>query len=123
MPKAETSGNNFLEPIIFVGLAILALAALVAEMWMPGAFLTISPPCLFDYFGFAHCWGCGMTRAMLACLHGNMALAWELNPGVFVVLPLLGIEYGRLGLRVFSRRFVPLTNFRFQSPQVISQTH
>ena len=96
MHKASRCANNRLERVLFGALTVLAIAAMIA----PGMVLRIAPPCLFDLAGFEHCWGCGMTRAVEACLRAQFGLAWDSNPRVFIVLPLLVAEYLRFGWRV-----------------------
>ncbi len=85
MHKAVRCANKGWERALFGALTVLALIAFVA----PGKILQFAPPCLFDFVGFEHCWGCGMTHAVLACLHGQFQLAWDANPRVFIVLPLM----------------------------------
>ncbi|HEX7641112.1 MAG TPA: DUF2752 domain-containing protein [Burkholderiaceae bacterium] len=96
MHKAGRCENKGWERLLFGLLTALALLAIAA----PGIVLRIAPPCLFDLAGFEHCWGCGMTRAIVACLRTQFRLAWDTNPRVFIVLPLLAAEYLRLGWRV-----------------------
>ena len=96
MHKAARCANKDWERALFGALTVLAFTALAA----PGVILQFAPPCLFDLAGFEHCWGCGMTHAMLACLHGQFQLAWDANPRVFLVLPLMVAEYLRFGWRV-----------------------
>lgn len=35
------------------------------------------------------CYGCGMTRACMHAMHGEVSAAWAFNPLVAIVLPLL----------------------------------
>lgn len=91
---------------MFGVLTTLGLAAVVA----PGLVLRFGPPCLFDLAGFDHCWGCGMTRAIVACLRAQFGSAWDANPRVFIVLPLLLVEYLRFGWRLYGARLaMPVT--------------
>lgn len=39
------------------------------------------------------CYGCGMTRALLAITKGEFALAWSYNSRAFIVAALLAAEY------------------------------
>jgi hypothetical protein len=86
---------------LFSALTALGCAALLA----PGLVLQCAPPCLFDFAGFEHCWGCGMTHAALACLHGQFGLARDANPRVFIVLPLILMEYLRFGWRLYGAQW------------------
>ncbi len=65
--------------------ALLLLAAL-----LPPAGLGI-PVCLFRALSGLPCPGCGLTRALVALLHGDLAAAFVYHPYSFVLLPLLGI--------------------------------
>jgi hypothetical protein len=58
------------------------------------------------------CGLCGMSRALAALLHGDLAAAWQFNPGVFVTGPLLvGVVvvslWGVLRIRRTPPRFFP----------------
>jgi len=96
MPKAALSRSEWLDVLIVLGVAAMGLCALAAPTW----FLSISPSCLFTTLTGHHCWGCGMTRAVVAALKGDFARAWQYNGMVVVVLPLLFAEYFRLLRRV-----------------------
>jgi hypothetical protein len=73
------------------GLAIaLAVALLgIAAMAAPQALLQFGPPCLVSHFFEGWCPGCGMTRAAIALLHGDVAAAWGHNRLSLLLLPLL----------------------------------
>jgi predicted membrane metal-binding protein len=49
----------------------------------------IGIPCLFTTIFGIHCWGCGMTHAAIALLKFQFAEAWNENPLVVVVIPLI----------------------------------
>lgn len=51
--------------------------------------------CLFKNILGLECPGCGITRAVVSVLQGDLAKAWEYNKLVVVVLPLLGYVYLR----------------------------
>jgi hypothetical protein len=46
-------------------------------------------PCLFTLIFGVHCWGCGMTHAAIALVKFQFEEAWNENPLVVIVLPLL----------------------------------
>jgi len=48
------------------------------------------PGCPFRAITGFTCPGCGTTRALHQLLHGNLVAAFELNPLLVLVLPLLG---------------------------------
>ncbi|MBU6290296.1 MAG: DUF2752 domain-containing protein [Chloroflexi bacterium] len=67
-----------------MAIGFLSIAALVSP-----TILEANPlPCLFRRFGHP-CPGCGMARALSWLLHGHPRRAWERNPRVFLVAPLL----------------------------------
>ena len=45
--------------------------------------------CLFKLLTGHECWGCGMTRAFDALFHLDFAKAYELNPRIIIVAPLM----------------------------------
>ena len=49
----------------------------------------IGIPCLFTAIFGVHCWGCGMTHAVIALVKFQFEEAWNENPLVVIVLPLL----------------------------------
>jgi hypothetical protein len=76
------------------GAALLVFAAVPETSWNE-----LPAVCLFrNVFGM-ECFGCGMTRALAAALHGDIAKAMQMNGGVAVVGP--GLMAGIVqGLRV-----------------------
>jgi hypothetical protein len=90
--------NQLVELMTLVLLTLLALLAWLMPDWLN----QISPPCLFShFFDFNYCWGCGLTRATLAILDGNLEMAWHLNWLIFIVLPLIIFQYIQFFVRVF----------------------
>ncbi|MGE5487340.1 MAG: DUF2752 domain-containing protein [bacterium] len=67
-----------------VGFALAVLAILPQEMASAGPQI-----CLFKNLLGIECFGCGMTRAIAAALHGNFDAALALNPLVAAALPIL----------------------------------
>jgi Protein of unknown function (DUF2752) len=53
--------------------------------------------CLLQYLWQSPCPGCGITRSVIALLHGDFAQAWHFHPGGSAVLFGLAIQFG-LGL-------------------------
>jgi len=51
------------------------------------------PPCIFNRLTDLHCPSCGMTRAAWACLDGNFAQAFRLNPLLMTLLPLAVLAF------------------------------
>lgn len=50
-------------------------------------------PCVFNKLTGLDCPGCGMTRATLAMLEGNIYQAFRWNMLIFILAPLLGIYF------------------------------
>lgn len=82
---------------------LLGMAAVGAgyTLWVNLTHLSI--PCPFHAFTGLQCPGCGVTRMCLALLRLDIAGAWQANPVLLLLLPLLG---GLLGYRgvVYVRR-------------------
>jgi hypothetical protein len=70
---------------------ITALLFLPAAGWsVPTEVLERGPTvCLVRLIAGIECWGCGMTRAISAVLHGELGRALAFNWGVAIVFPLL----------------------------------
>lgn len=96
MLKAARSSANWLDYTLFGAVCLAGVTLIVA----PEGFLAHSPPCLFTLITGHECWGCGITRAVVSVLHGDFGRAWQLNPRVVVVLPLLFWECTILAWRV-----------------------
>jgi hypothetical protein len=75
------------------GLA-LATAVLAAGVWIlwhhdPNAPHSRFPPCVFLSITGFFCPGCGITRALHALVHGDLARAFAMNPVALVIMPLI----------------------------------
>ena len=91
--------NSAIDQLLLISITLLGLLSVAA----PNVVLLLTPNCIITSLtGFKHCWGCGITHAALQLIHGNFKAAWHFNPLIFLVLPLLFVEYLRFGLRVFS---------------------
>jgi hypothetical protein len=75
--------------------AALAIAAFVAAgiglllAFDPNASDSPLPTCLFRLVTGLYCPGCGITRALHALLHGDVARAWAMNPMLMLMLAVL----------------------------------
>ena len=87
MPRA----NHFeIDPKLVWGLAAASALVLLALAAIPMDALNDFPAvCPFRRFFGSECYGCGMTRALSAFLHGHFQTALAYNRGVLLVLPLL----------------------------------
>jgi hypothetical protein len=81
---------------LVVALAVLIMAIFATMLYhrWPGD-LDWYPGCLLRKTTGLLCPGCGMTRAAYAALHGDIPLAFRMNPVGMVLLP---IGLGALGL-------------------------
>ena len=82
--------------MLWGGLALLA-AGLGYALWVRLTGLAI--PCLFRAVTGFLCPGCGVTRLCLALLRGDWAAAWNANPVLLLLLPVLAVLAVRLGVR------------------------
>lgn len=74
-----------LDIVIAVLTALTALCAVLA----PHALLEIMPDCLISKIIPGVCYGCGISHALLAIIHGDFLLAWQTNPLAYVVMPFM----------------------------------
>jgi len=103
MPMAVSSANKIADIGIALGVALIGVAALV----VPDLLIRATPHCLISLLVDDVCWGCGITRATVALLHGKVAVAWGFNKLVFLVLPMLMYLYLN-HLRMVWRTYAPL---------------
>ena len=95
MPTASRSRSSRLDLLILAAISLGGVAALA----FPARLLAYSPPCLVTLATGHACWGCGMTHAVVAAAHLDLAGAWRANPMVAVVLPLLVVAYLRFAVQ------------------------
>ena len=84
--------NHGISPGLTWGLAAMSAVVLLTLAVIPMEAINSFPTfCPFKrYFGI-ECFGCGMTRALSAFLHGNLRVAIAYNRGVLFTLPLLAL--------------------------------
>ena len=82
--------------LLAVGGALLALGLGYAA-WVRLTGLAI--PCLFRTVTGRLCPGCGVTRLCLALLRWDWAEAWNANPALLLMLPVLAVLGARLAVR------------------------
>lgn len=78
------------------GAALLA-AGLAYALWV--RFTGLALPCPIRAVTGLLCPGCGVTRMCLALLRGDSGAAWEANPVLLILLPVLGLLAVRMTLR------------------------
>lgn len=96
MRRVSLSNVERCDLVIASGVAVLGLLALAMPDWLS----LIMPPCLISLTSGKPCWGCGITHAIVALLHGDFSLAWDYNPRSFVLVPLLVWVYLRFLTRI-----------------------
>ena len=75
----------------YLALTAAALAAAVG-VWLlrefdPNAAHSPFPGCMFRALTGYFCVGCGLTRALHALVHGDLARAFSMNPLAMLLLP------------------------------------
>lgn len=81
-----------------LGAAGLLLAAgLAYALWVGATGLAL--PCPFHAVTGLQCPGCGVTRLCLSLLRGDCSGAWEANPALLLMLPILAVLAVRLSTR------------------------
>lgn len=100
MPPASPSRSSRLDLLILAAVPLAGAAALLRPAWFLGA----APPCLVTLATGHRCWGCGITHAVVAALRLDFRGAWQANPAVVLVLPLLVLAYARFAAGVLRER-------------------
>ena len=67
--------------LLFVYVLALTLNAMGLHIWLPA--------CQVTYFTGHECFGCGLNRAAIALLSGDVRAAINYNPLIFIYLPLV----------------------------------
>lgn len=77
-------------PVLMTFLAVTALAGFVVLRFHdPNAAGNFFPKCIFKAVSGYDCVGCGITRALHALAHGDIARAFDMNALAVLVLPLI----------------------------------
>jgi len=86
-----------------IALATAAAMAAVVGVWLlrhydPNVAGSVFPPCVFHALTGYWCIGCGITRALHALVHGDIARAFAMNPLAMALLAVSPLLIGwRLG--------------------------
>jgi len=75
---------------LFIGMLLAGIAGVVLLGAFDPAHSGIFPPCPVRYLTGLYCPGCGSLRALHALLHGDLRLAWAMNPLTMMLLPFIG---------------------------------
>ena len=76
---------------IYLALFLIGSGILYLKVLSPA--LGISIPCIFREITGLYCPGCGMTRASLALLDGDIYQSFRYNMLIFIIIPLLILFY------------------------------
>lgn len=74
---------------LIIGVVLLSGGIFYLKVLSPT--LNIHIPCAFKMVTGLDCPGCGMTRATLAMIDGNLYQAFRWNMLIFILAPLIGI--------------------------------
>ena len=86
---------------LFVGVSLLIVGVLYLKIIAPK--FNIHIPCIFNKITGFECPGCGLTRASLALLDGNIYQAFRYNMLVFILAPLY-LTYSVLEKKRFNKQ-------------------
>jgi hypothetical protein len=75
-------------PVAMLVAGVLAIVVIL-QVANPFAEDSALPPCLFHWLTHLYCPGCGVTRALYALLHGDIALAFRMNAMAMLAIPLM----------------------------------
>lgn len=78
-------------------LAVGTAGAWLLHRFDPDSASSLFPPCLFHLATGLYCPGCGITRALHALVHGDIARAWSMNPLLLFALPALALVLWQWG--------------------------
>jgi hypothetical protein len=88
--------------LVLAAMFLLGAAGIILLRVFDPATSGVFPPCPVRYLTGLYCPGCGSLRAMHALLHGELGLAWAMNPLMIVTLPF--VTYGLLSAALFELR-------------------
>ncbi len=83
---------------LLIALAVLVLGSVLRiddqnRVVVPGIELALPAVCVsLQWLGMS-CPGCGLTRGCIALMHGRWQEAWTYNPGIFLVLLLVVLQF------------------------------
>lgn len=93
------------------GMLVLIAAALILLRTYDPSTSTVFPPCPVYFLTGWYCPGCGSLRAIHQLLHGNLRIAWAMNPLSVPLFPFLG--YGLVSEAMLYARGRRLPQFTF----------
>jgi hypothetical protein len=85
--------------LLFIWLAIpFVLIVLPKEFFDEGQTI-----CLFTLATGKNCLGCGMTKAIMRCIHFDFYAAFHKNPFSLIIFPLFVFVYVKIGFVIFKK--------------------
>lgn len=101
-------------PIWAIGLILFAflLAVGIVDFVAPGIFFRTGLSCFFWENVGLYCTGCGVTRAVLALVHGHLLQSLYYNVVVLYVVVFYGIYLTRGAVYLISKGKYPFMKFR-----------
>ncbi len=111
--KGKTSFSRFLPLCIWCGVILAGLAAAMLLSRKPQLMLFL-PGCLFQKLTGLYCAGCGMTRAVLLLMRGDIAGAFRMNLlGMLLVPGLAAFTLYAAILHIRGKSIPPWPNWVF----------
>jgi len=92
--------NWFIYSLLFVYGIVLVINAMGWPLWLPS--------CLITHITGHQCFGCGINRAAIALISGNIKVAAIYNPLIFIYLPLV---FGWISHDIYKHTFKPKQNY------------
>ena len=75
------------------GITLVAVGILMLRLNDPNAADSPFAPCIFQTLTGYWCAGCGITRALHALVHGDIAHAFAMNPLAMLLLPFAALAW------------------------------
>ena len=102
----ESKKNYPLKIRLSVGIGVPLVAIFIAFIFF---YVGKTPPCIFFELTGIYCAGCGVGRAFLALLHGDILAALRFNMLAIVLLPLVAYYLLKVYISfVFQRDVLPV---------------
>lgn len=95
-------GKHWKDIIVVIAMLLLPIGLIL----LPKNQLDNGPTlCVYTLVTGSNCWGCGMTRAFMRLLHGDIAGAMAFNKLSLLVFPIFTVVYLRILYAKISKIF------------------